>query len=56
MLMTGKTASLSAVSPQKLLQFIRVQAIRDPAKVHDAETAREQKPAFIEDLNAPVLI
>ena len=42
--------------PQKPLQFLRIQTIRDLEEVHDTDTARGQKPAFTEDLDAPVLI
>jgi hypothetical protein len=55
-LSTAETADLRAIFPQKPLQFLRIQAIRDLAEVHDAHRARGQKPAFTEDLNAPVLI
>jgi hypothetical protein len=55
-LVTAETASLSTIPPQKLLQFHSVQAVRNAAEVHDAETARWQKPAFIEDLSASVQI
>jgi len=55
-LITAETASLSAIPPQKSFQFLRVQAVRNSAEIHHAETARWQKPAFVEDLNAPVLI
>jgi hypothetical protein len=55
-LSTAETADLRAIFPQKPLQVLRIQAIRDLAEVHDADKARGQKPAFTEDLNAPVLI
>jgi len=52
----AETASLRAIFPQKPLQLLRIQAIRDLAEVHEADRARGQKPTFTEDLNAPVLI
>jgi len=56
-LRTAETASLRAVFPKKPLQFLRIQAIRDLEEAHEAETwATRQKPAFMEDLDAPVLI
>jgi len=55
-LSTAETPSLRAIFPQIPFQFLRIQAIRDLAKVHEADRTRAQKPAFTEDLNAPVLI
>ena len=52
----AETASLRAVFPKKPLQFLRIQAIRDLAEVHKTNLARGQKPAFTEDVDAPVLI
>jgi len=52
----AETASLRAVFPQKPFQFLGIQAIRNIAEVHEADRARGQKPAFTEDLDAPVLI
>jgi hypothetical protein len=54
-LSTAETADVRSIFPQKRLQLLRIQAIRDPAEVHEADRARGQ-PAFTEDLNAPVRI
>jgi hypothetical protein len=55
-LRTAETANLRAIFPQKSLQLLLIQAIRDVSKIYDADRAGGQKPAFTEDLNAPVLI
>jgi len=55
-LSTAETADLRAIFPQKPLQLLRIQAIRDLAEVHHADRAGGQKRGFTEDLNAPVLI
>ena len=39
----AETASLRAIFPQKPLQFLRIQAIRDLAEVHKADRAHGQK-------------
>jgi hypothetical protein len=44
LLITTETASFGAVSPQKLLQILSAQAVRNSAEVHDAETARGRNP------------
>jgi hypothetical protein len=56
LLITIETANLGAVSAQILLQFLGIQAIRDPAEVQDEPTGAREKPAFAEDFNAPVQI
>jgi hypothetical protein len=56
MLSTVETASLRAIFPQKCLQFLRVQALRDVSEIYDADRTRWQKPRFSEDLDALVLI
>jgi hypothetical protein len=53
-LITAVTADRGGVFPQVLLQFLGIQAMRNPQEVHDIETARRQKAAFIEDLGASV--
>jgi hypothetical protein len=53
---TAETASLRTIFPQKPLQLLRVQALRDLAEVYDTDRAGGQKPAFTKNLNAPVLI
>jgi hypothetical protein len=55
-LSTAETASLRTIFPQKPLQLLRVQALRDVSKIYDADRTGGQIPAFTEDLNAPVLI
>jgi hypothetical protein len=55
-LSTAETADVRPIFPQKRLQLLRIQAIRDLAEVHDADRARGRKPAFTENLNAPVRI
>jgi hypothetical protein len=55
-LSTAETASLRTIFPQKPLQFLRVQALRDLSKIYDADRAGGQKPAFTKNLNAPVRI
>ena len=55
-LSTAETADVRPIFPQKPLQLLRIQAIRDPAEVHDADRTRGRKPAFTQDLNAPVRI
>jgi hypothetical protein len=37
-LSTAETADLRAIFPQKQLQFLRIQAIRDLAEVHDVRS------------------
>jgi hypothetical protein len=49
-------ASLGTVLPQKLLQFLGIEAIRNPTKIHYDKTGLRQKPAFIEDFSAPAQI
>ena len=55
-LSTAETASLRTIFPQKPLQLLRVQALRDVSEIYDADGTRGQRPAFTQDLNAPVLI
>jgi hypothetical protein len=55
-LSNAETANLRAIFPQKPLEVLRVQALRDGSQIYDADRAGGQKPAFTEDLNAPVLI
>jgi len=55
-LSTAETASLRTIFPQKPLQLLRIQATRDVSKIYDAYRAGGQRPAFTQDLNAPVLI
>ena len=55
LLIGTETGRLSAVGPQ-VLQFLGVEAIRNPAKVHDTETGLRKKVAFTKNLNAPVPI
>ena len=53
----AKTTDLRSILPQIPLRFLRIEAIWDLAEVHDGQgRARGQKPAFTEDLYAPVLI
>jgi hypothetical protein len=52
----SETAPIRAVLSQKSLRFLRVQAIRDLAEVHDANRASGRKPAFTEYLDARFLI
>ena len=52
----AETADLRAAFPQKSLRFLCIQATRDVSEIYDADRAGGQKPAFTEDLNAPVLI
>ena len=56
MMIAAETADVRPIFPQKPLQLLRIQAIRDLAEVHDADRARGRKAAFTEDLNAPVRI
>ena len=50
-------AGFRAVFPQKPLEFLCIQALRDCRQVYDTDrNARGQKPAFTEDLSTPVLI
>jgi hypothetical protein len=53
---TAETADVRTIFPQKRLQLLRIQAVRDLAEVHDADRAIRQRPAFTEDLDAFVLI
>jgi hypothetical protein len=41
-----ETASHRTIFPQKPLQLLRVQALRDVSKIYDADRAGGQKPAF----------
>jgi hypothetical protein len=53
---SAETADLCAAFPQKPLGFLCIQAARDVSKIYDAYRAGGQRPAFTQDLNAPVLI
>jgi hypothetical protein len=44
------------VFPQKLLRLLRAQAPREVGEIHQADWIGEQKPHFIEDLNARMSI
>src|SRR5260370_23991387 len=49
-------ADLRGMFAQVSLRFLRIQAIRDPCQVDDAQSASGPTPAFSEDLFARVVI
>jgi hypothetical protein len=55
-LSTAETADIRAIFPQKPLQFLRIQPIRDLAEVHETDRAGRQKSALTKNLSTPVLI
>ena len=54
---TVYAAGFRAVFSQKPFQFLCIKVMRYCRKVYDTDRAvRRQKPAFTENLNAPILI